>query len=76
MRTIYFTRKNPSSHYAIVTAVKPLGFDGAFPSYPDGTDIVEVEIGAVESVIGRALPFGDIVEGECPDEQFEEMFNN
>lgn len=76
MKTIYFTRKNPASRFANVTAVRPTGFDGAYPSYPDGTDIVEVEIGAVESVIGRALPFGDIVEGECSDEQFEEIFNN
>lgn len=75
MKKIYFTQKNPSSHYAFVTSVKPLGFDGAFPSYPDGTDIVEVDMDVVESFVGKTLSFGDIAEGEFTDKQFDEFFN-
>ena len=44
MKTIYFTRKNPVSRYALVSAVKPTGFEGTFPDYPDETVFVEVEL--------------------------------
>ena len=75
MKTIYCTRKNPVSRYALVSAVKPTGFEGTFPDYPDETAIVEVELEDVEHIIGKQLVYGDIVEGECTDEQFDEMFN-
>lgn len=75
MNTIYFTRKNPVSRYALVSAVKPTGFEGTFPDYPEGTMFIEVELEYVEPVIGKTLVYGDIVEGECTDEQFDEMFN-
>ena len=75
MKTIYLTRKNPVSHYALVSAVKPTGFEGTFPDYPEGTMFIEVELEYVEPVIGKTLVYGDIVEGECTDEQFDEMFN-
>lgn len=75
MKTIYFTRKNPVSHCALVSAVKPTGFEGTFPDYPDGTVFVEIELEYVEPVIGKTLVYGDIVEGECADELFDEMFN-
>ena len=70
MKTIYFTRKNPVSHYALVSAVKPTGFEGTFPDYPEGTELEDVE-----PVIGKTLIYGDVVEGECTDELFDEMFN-
>lgn len=75
MKTIYFTRKNPVSHYALVSAVKPTGFEGKFPDYPEGTMFIEVELEYVEPVIGKTLIYGDVVEGECTDELFDEMFN-
>ena len=75
MKTIYFTRKNPVSHCALVSAVKPTGFEGTFPDYPDGTVFVEIGLEYVEPVIGKTLIYGDVVEGECTDEQFDEMFN-
>lgn len=75
MKQIFFARKNPVSHYAFVTPAKPISFEGVFPDYPDGTAIVEVELEDVEHIIGKQLVYGDIVEGECTDEQFDEMFN-
>lgn len=74
MKKIYFTRKNHASNYAFMTAVKPTGF-GAYPDYPDETDIVEIELADVESLIGKTLAFGEIAEHSVTDEQFNAIFN-
>lgn len=76
MKRLYITRKNTVSHYAIISPVMPTGFSGAIPDYQDGTEIVEVELKDFESAIGKTISFGEVVELNCSDEQFNELFNN
>lgn len=74
MKKIYLTRKNQSSHYAFMTAVKPTGF-GNYPDYPDETDIVEIDLADAESLIGKTLAYGEIAELSVSNEQFNAIFN-
>lgn len=74
MKKIYFTRKNPASHFAFLTAVKPTVF-GNYPDYPDETVIVEIELTDAESLIGKTLAFGKTVEHSVSNEQFNAIFN-
>ena len=74
MKKIYLTRKNPASHFAFLTAVKPTGF-GDYPDYPDNTDIVEIELTDAESLIGKTLAYGEIAELSVSNEQFNAIFN-
>lgn len=76
MKKLYIVRKNPVSHYCCITAVKPTEFSGTQPEYPDETTIVEVELGAFESILGKTIAFGEVMELECSDEQFKEIFND